>query len=129
MHRTSALPPAPNGGRTHETVEDSAAQCGTGREVLKEVMPLDRLRAITTAGLRTSICEELTDRLVITESGTSARMPVSSGTTAGKSYHVMLEKDIQPMSEYVSELKQVRFEEMLRHEEGRNDGWNGGRTG
>lgn len=36
-------------------------------EVVKEIMPSDRLRAITDASLRTSVCEELTDRLVISE--------------------------------------------------------------
>lgn len=36
-------------------------------EVVKEIMPSDRLGAITDAGSRTSVCEELTDRLVISE--------------------------------------------------------------
>lgn len=90
-------------------------------EVDKELMPLDRLRSITTASSRTSICEELTDRLIITETSASARIPIPLGKIAGKSYELKLEKEIQPMAEYVSELKQVRFEEMLRHEEGRND--------
>jgi hypothetical protein len=34
---------------------------------------------------------------------------------------IVLDKDIQPISEYVAEAKQKRFEDLLRHEEGRSD--------
>lgn len=90
-------------------------------EVVKEIIPTERLSAITTQGSTTEICEELTDRLVLSEQGGSARLPLATGRTAGRSFAIAFEKGIQPMSDFVCEAKQARFEEMLRHEEGRND--------
>jgi hypothetical protein len=75
----------------------------TSLEVFKDIMPMDRLMSIMTASKRTSICEELTDRLIITESRASARVPIPFGSVGGFSYELMLEKDVMPMNEYVSE--------------------------
>lgn len=63
-------------------------------EIIKEVVPLARLRDIATEDHRLQICEEVIDKLVISESYSGGTARASAGHPSSKSYRMMLEKDI-----------------------------------
>ena len=67
------------------------------------------------------ICGKIIDQLVISEQNPAEEGNAIANYPLTKSYQVMLEKDIEPMSDYIKSLKQIQFEKILRHEEGRND--------
>lgn len=90
-------------------------------EISPEVVSTKQLQQIKNEEYKIEICSTIIDKLVL-----SGYQPRNNGgfTEAAqeeRQFLLKMEKDIQPMSEYVAQAKQKRFEEMLRHEEGRHD--------
>jgi hypothetical protein len=76
-------------------------------EIINSVYPVHQLSKIFLDDKKIEICDKIIDKLVITQESDKTIM--------------QLEKDIKPMSEYVQEGKLLKFQQMLRQLEGRED--------
>ena len=76
-------------------------------EIIDQVVSLNQLQDITLLDKKQQIINKIVDKLVIVQENDKILM--------------QLEKDIEPMSEIVSKGKLVKFQQMLRQLEGRED--------
>jgi hypothetical protein len=75
---------------------------------------------------RQRLCDKVSDKLVVEVIETRQRNEeqlLNEGQEQFRTQRLQIshDKDIQPMSDHLAECKQKRFEELLRHEEGRGD--------
>ena len=90
-------------------------------EILPEVVSTKQLQQIKNEEYKIEVCSTIIDKLVLSEYQQRNDGGFTEVVQEERQFLLKMEKDIQQMSEYIAQAKQMRFEEMLRHEEGRHD--------
>lgn len=75
-------------------------------EIPPEVIPIQKLQEINRDSSKIEVCSAVIDKLVLSEFEPKQGPEFGGATQEERQFFLKLDKDIQPMSEYVSEVKQ-----------------------